>query len=143
MIAAALMMLRNTKKIAPPKEAGHHVGLIIAEGAIVGLATGILGAGGGFLIIPALVLFMGMDMKRAVGASLLIIALKSLIGFIGDVQSGIELQMPMLAFFFIATFAGMFAATLVSHKFDSKKLQQVFAYFTLVVAVIILFKELT
>lgn len=143
MVAAAVMMLRNTKKLALPKEAGHSVGLILVEGAVVGVATGILGAGGGFLIIPALVLFMGMEMKRAVGASLFIIALKSLIGFIGDIQSGIEFQMPMLAFFFVATFAGMFAATLVAHKFDGKKLQQVFAYFTLIVAVIILFKELT
>jgi len=143
MVAAAVMMLRNSKKLAPPKEAEHHVGLIIAEGTVVGVATGILGAGGGFLIIPALVLFMGMEMKRAVGASLLIIALKSLIGFIGDIQNNIEFQMPMLAFFFVATFAGMFAATLVSHKFDSKKLQKIFAYFTLIVAVIILIKELT
>lgn len=143
MVAAAIMMLRNSKKLSPPKQAGHHTGLIIIEGAAVGVATGILGAGGGFLIIPALVLLMGMDMKRAVGASLMIIALKSLIGFIGDIQSGIEFQMPMLAFFFVATFAGMFAATLVSHKFDIKKLQQVFAYFTLIVAVIILVKELT
>ena len=143
MVAAAVMMLRNSRKLAPPEEAGHHVGLIIAEGAVVGVATGILGAGGGFLIIPALVLFMGMDMKRAVGASLFIIALKSLIGFIGDIQSGIEFQMPMLAFFFVATFAGMFAATLVSHKFDGKKLQKVFAFFTLIVAIIILVKELT
>lgn len=143
MVAAAIMMLRNAKNLAPPKEAGHHVGLIIVEGAVVGVATGILGAGGGFLIIPALVLLMGMDMKRAVGASLLIIALKSLIGFIGDIQSGIEFQMPMLAFFFVATFVGMFAATLVSHKFDGKKLQQFFAYFTLIIAAIILLKELT
>lgn len=143
MIAAAIMMLRNSKKLAPPKDANHKVGLILVEGAVVGVATGILGAGGGFLIIPALVLFMGMDMKRAVGASLFIIALKSLIGFIGDIQSGIEFQMPMLAFFFIATFAGMFAATLVSHKFDGKKLQQFFAYFTLIIAAIILLKELT
>ena len=143
MIAAAAMMLRNSKKLAPPKKASHHVGLIIVEGAIVGVATGILGAGGGFLIIPALVLLMGMEMKKAVGASLMIIALKSLIGFIGDIQSGIEFQMPMLVFFFIATFAGMFAATLISHKFDGKKLQQVFAYFTLIIAIIILVKELT
>jgi|TARA_X000001036_G_scaffold434070_1_gene472796 hypothetical protein len=144
MVAAAIMMLRNSKNLTPLKDDYHHHSiLIVVEGAVVGVATGILGAGGGFLIIPALVLLMGMDMKRAVGASLFIIALKSLIGFIGDIQSGIEFQMPMLVFFFIATFAGMFAATLISHKFDGKKLQQVFAYFTLIVAFIIFVKELT
>ena len=143
MIAAAIMMLRNSKKLVPPKEqANRHTGLIIIDGTIVGAATGMLGAGGGFLIIPALVLLIGMPMKEAVGASLLIIALKSLIGFIGDIQSGIELQLPMLSLFFTATFAGMFLATRISSLFDSKKLQQVFAYFILIIAFIILAKEL-
>ena len=142
MIAAATMMLRNSKTLKPPKEEPHHYGLVIIEGALVGVATGVLGAGGGFLIIPALVLLMGMPMKEAVGASLFIIALKSLIGFIGDIQTGIEFQFPMLIIFFIATFAGMWSATMISHRFDGKKLQQIFAYFTLFVAAIILIKEL-
>ena len=81
MVAAAIMMLRNSKNLTPLKDDYHHHSiLIVVEGAVVGVVTGILGAGGGFLIIPALVLLMGMDMKRAVGASLFIIALKSLIG---------------------------------------------------------------
>ncbi len=142
MVLSAAMMLRNSRKLTPAASGTHHIGLVIVEGAVVGVATGILGAGGGFLIIPALVLLMGMPMKKAVGASLLIIALKSLIGFIGDIQAGIEFQIPLLAFFFMATFAGMFAATLFAHRLDGKKLQQVFAYFTLVVAGIIFFKEL-
>ncbi|MBN66168.1 MAG: permease [Rickettsiales bacterium] len=143
MVMSAVMMLNNSKKLTPPKEGGHHVGLILVEGAVVGIATGILGAGGGFLIIPALVLLMGMPMKEAVGASLLIIALKSLIGFIGDLQSGIELQMPLLPIIIACTLGGMFAATMLSHKFDGKKLQGAFAYFTLIVACVIFCKELT
>jgi uncharacterized membrane protein YfcA len=142
MVLSAVMMLRNSRKLAPPKEQSHHVGMILVEGAVVGVATGVLGAGGGFLIIPALVLLMGMPMKEAVGASLLIIALKSLIGFTGDLQSGIELQMPLLPLMILATLGGMWAATLVSHRFDGKKLQRGFAYFTLIVACIIFFKEL-
>lgn len=142
MVAAAIMMLRNARKLTPPKEPSFNLPLIIAEGAIVGVATGVLGAGGGFLIIPALVLLMGMPMKDAVGASLLIIALKSLIGFMGDVQAGVHLQMPMLAIFFGATFLGMFAATQICDKYDGKKLQRAFAYFTLIIAAIILMKEL-
>ena len=141
MVVAAVMMLRNARKLTPPKTPTFNAPLIIAEGAVVGVATGILGAGGGFLIIPALVLLMGMPMKEAVGASLFIIALKSLIGFTGDLQSGIHLQLPMLAYFFAATFAGMWAATHLSHTLDGKKLQKAFAYFTLVVAALILIKE--
>lgn len=143
MVMSAVMMLRNGRNLTPHKEGGYHIGLILVEGAVVGVATGILGAGGGFLIIPALVLLMGMPMKEAVGSSLLIIALKSLIGFTGDLQSGIELQMPLLPIMIACTLGGMFAATRLSHKFDGKKLQSVFAYFTLIVACIIFFKELT
>jgi len=141
MVFSALMMLKNSKELKPKKD-NHHPLLILIEGAIVGVATGILGAGGGFLIIPALVLLMGMPMKRAVGASLLIIALKSLIGFIGDIQSGIEFQLPMLIYFFIATIIGMNLATRISGKIDGTQLQKVFAYFTLVIASIIFIKEL-
>ncbi len=142
MTAAAIMMLRNSRSLAPPSNQDHHGVLVVLEGAVVGVATGLLGAGGGFLIIPALVLLMGMPMREAVGASLLIIALKSLIGFLGDVQAGIQLQLPMLAAFFAATFAGMFAATRIAHSIDGRALQQGFAYFTLVVAAVIFVKEL-
>lgn len=142
MLLSAGMMLRNAKELKPAAEGEHHIGLILLEGAVVGVATGMLGAGGGFLIIPALVLLMGMPMKRAVGASLLIIALKSLIGFIGDIQTGIEFQMPMLAFFFLATFAGMWSATQIADKFNGAHLQKFFAIFTLCIATIIFVKEL-
>lgn len=143
MVSSAVMMLRNSRKLEPAKNAVHQrTWLILLEGAVVGVATGILGAGGGFLIIPALVLFMGMPMKNAVGTSLMIIALKSLIGFIGDIQSGISLEFPMLAYFFAATFAGIWAATIFAKNIDGKALQKIFAYFTLVIAVIIFVKEL-
>ena len=141
MVLAAVMMLRNSTNLKPKNE-GHHYSLVIIEGAVVGIATGILGAGGGFLIIPALVLLMGMPMKRAVGASLLIISFKSLIGFIGDIQSGIEFQIPMLVYFFLATIAGMWTATVIAKNINGDKLQKIFAYFTLLIAAVILFKEL-
>ena len=142
MIASALMMLRNSRKITPPKEKAHHPVLVFVEGAVVGAATGILGAGGGFLIIPALVLLIGMPMKEAVGASLLIIALKSLIGFTGDLQAGIILQFPMLAVFFAATFGGIWTATKISGTFDGQKMQRFFAFFTLTVAAVIIVMEI-
>ena len=143
MVLSATMMLRDSKKEKNTKlkKKSYNVGFIILEGALVGIVTGILGAGGGFLIIPALVLLVGMPMKEAIGSSLLIISLKSLLGFLGDVQNGIELQFPMLPMFFLATLIGMFLATKLAHKLKGDNLQKIFAYFTLVVATIILFRE--
>lgn len=147
MLASAAMMLKKAySKSAPSTQVVENkqpnVGLIIIEGAVVGVVTGILGAGGGFLIIPALVLILGMPMKNAVGASLFIIALKSLLGFIGDLQTGIQLEMPLLPLMLVATFIGMAVSTKVAGKLDGAALQKFFAFFTLVIAVFIMTKEL-
>lgn len=148
MVLSALMMLYNSRhKLTPPPELAeepkpHHAGLIVIEGAVVGAVTGILGAGGGFLIIPALVLLMGLRMKDAIGASLLIIALKSLIGFTGDLQNDIPLDIMLLGLFISATFAGMWLATHIAHKLDGRHLQQGFAIFTLLIAAIIIWQEI-
>ena len=147
MLASAAMMLKKAySKSAPATQVVENkqpnVGLIVIEGAVVGVVTGILGAGGGFLIIPALVLILGMPMKNAVGASLFIIALKSLLGFIGDLQTGIQLEMPLLPLMLVATFIGMAVSTKVAGKLDGAALQKFFAFFTLVIAVFIMTKEL-
>lgn len=147
MLASAGMMLKKAYAKTPPSKttsAPHspNIGLIVLEGAVVGVITGILGAGGGFLIIPALVLFLGMPMKNAVGASLFIIALKSLLGFVGDLQTGIQLEIPLLPFMLVATFIGMAISTKVAGKLDGAALQKFFAFFTLVIAILILSKEL-
>ena len=147
MLASAAMMLKKAySKSAPSIQVVENkrpnVGLIVIEGAVVGVVTGILGAGGGFLIIPALVLILGMPMKNAVGASLFIIALKSLLGFIGDLQTGIQLEMPLLPLMLVATFIGMAVSTKVAGKLDGAALQKFFAFFTLVIAVFIMTKEL-
>lgn len=142
MLASATMMLRKSKVQASATNTSPNVLLIIAEGALVGVATGVLGAGGGFLIIPALVLLMGMEMKKAVGASLFIIALKSLIGFIGDVQRGIELDWALLVPMIICTFIGMLIASKLAKHLDGQKLQKGFAIFTLTIAVLIIAKEI-
>ena len=147
MLASAAMMLKKAySKAGPAKEntenTSPNIVLIVIEGAVVGLITGILGAGGGFLIIPALVLILGMPMKNAVGASLFIIALKSLLGFVGDLQTGIQLEMPLLPLMLVATFIGMAISTKVAGKLDGAALQKFFAFFTLVIAVFIMSKEL-
>jgi uncharacterized membrane protein YfcA len=142
MLLSAYMML--TRDNSQMKSSGnkHNPLLIVLEGGLVGMATGILGAGGGFLIIPALVLLMGMEMKKAVGASLLIISLKSLIGFTGDLQAGVQLDWVLISKLVVFTLFGMWLATRVAHKIESKKLQKGFGIFTLVIAVFILVKEI-
>lgn len=142
MLLSAYMML--TKDNSKMKSSGkaHSPILIVLEGALVGVATGMLGAGGGFLIIPALVLLMGMEMKKAVGASLLIISLKSLIGFTGDLQAGISLDWMLIGKIIAFTILGMWLATKIANKIESNKLQKGFGVFTLVIAIFILVKEL-
>lgn len=151
MLASAVMMLRKAytqQPVASPSDHGvtekgrAYVAIILLEGAIVGGITGILGAGGGFLIIPALVLFLGMPMKNAVGASLFIIALKSLLGFVGDLQAGITLDVPLLPLMLVATFIGMAVSTNVAGKLEGPALQKFFAFFTLIIAFFIMGKEL-
>ena len=94
------------------------------------------------MIIPALVLLMGMPMKKAVGASLFIIALKSLIGFTGDLQSGIDLDIPLLGLMLLATFIGMTISKKIAGNLDGQTLQKFFAFFTLAIAVFIIAKEI-
>ncbi|MGB1309398.1 MAG: sulfite exporter TauE/SafE family protein, partial [Oceanihabitans sp.] len=99
MLFASVSMIWNKKeKKEETNIVKYNYPLIIFEGAIVGVLTGIVGAGGGFLIIPALVLFAKLPMKKAVATSLLIIAIKSLIGFIGDVEN-IEIDWVFLIAF--------------------------------------------
>lgn len=149
MVVSAVMMLTKQRKAVSPEAAAeeitapkaHHPLLIMGEGALVGVATGLLGAGGGFLIIPALVLLMGLPMKEAIGASLFIIALKSLVGFTGDLQNGIVLDFPLLGLFMLATFSGMWGAVHFAGRFDGALLQRLFSYFILLVAAFILWRE--
>ena len=142
MLAAAIMMLTKKQSANTQQSGSHNLLIIVAEGALLGIATGMLGAGGGFLIIPALVLLMGMEMKKAVGASLLIIALKSLIGFTGDLQAGIDIDLRLIGSLITCTLIGMWIATKIADRLDGDKLQKGFAYFTLVIAILIFVKEL-
>lgn len=140
MIAASYFMIKKNKDVMILA----HVNLskIVVIGALVGIITGFLGAGGGFLIIPALLFFTNMNMKQAVGTSLLIIAFNSLFGFLGDVVNGVEIDYKLLII--IATFAsiGIFIGTLLSKKIDGAKLKPAFGWFVLVMGIYIISKEL-
>ncbi|WP_422105602.1 sulfite exporter TauE/SafE family protein [Winogradskyella sp.] len=144
MFMASFSMIRNKRDAREePKNKTQEFNypLIAIEGFVVGILTGIVGAGGGFLIIPALVLLAKLPMKKAVGTSLLIIAVKSLIGFLGDV-SNLEIDWPFLFIFTSISIIGIILGVYLSKFISGKKLKIGFGYFTLIMAIYIIYKEL-
>ena len=115
--------------------------MIALEGSVVGLITGIVGAGGGFLIIPALVLLAKLPMKMAVGTSLLIIAAKSLIGFLGDLSTQ-TIDWPLLIMFTVLSIVGIFIGSALSKKINERVLKTGFGWFVLIMGIFIITKEL-
>jgi uncharacterized membrane protein YfcA len=108
---------------------------------LIGLVTGFLGAGGGFLIIPVLVLILNMPMKTAVGTSLLIIALNTLIGFTGDLGQ-YEIQWTVLLSLTAISALGIFVGGWLSKTIDGAQLKKAFGWFVLVMGTYIILKEL-
>ncbi|MBP9193167.1 MAG: sulfite exporter TauE/SafE family protein [Saprospiraceae bacterium] len=142
MIAASYSMIK--KSTAPKEESGPRVynyPVILLEGAVVGILTGLVGAGGGFLIIPALVVLSKLPMKMAVGTSLVIIAAKSLIGFFGE---GGETHTDWQFLAIVSAFAilGIFIGSRMAKNIDGNKLKPAFGWFVLVMGIYILGKEL-
>ena len=143
MLLASVSMIRNKRKeIDEEAQITYNYPLIIIEGLVVGTITGIVGAGGGFLIIPALVLLAKLPMKKAVATSLLIIAIKSLIGFLGDVQN-LNIDWPFLLIFTAISVVGIFIGIWLNKFIDGKKLKKAFGWFVLVMGIYIIYKELT
>lgn len=145
MILASISMIRSGKKKEIVDENAtlkYNYPMILLEGAVVGLLTGLVGAGGGFLIIPALVLLAKMPMKLAVGTSLFIIAAKSLIGFIGDLQGSEIIDWKLLGIFTAFAVAGIFIGIFLSKKVPGEKLKKGFGWFVLIMGIYIIIKEL-
>ncbi|MEP6684743.1 MAG: sulfite exporter TauE/SafE family protein [Parafilimonas sp.] len=141
MIMAAIAMITNNT-VKQSKKISSESGLIILllYGVAVGLATGLLGAGGGFLLIPTLVLFVGLPMKEAVGTSLLIIALNSLIGFTGDLGH-FAIDWLFLGTITIIAVTGIIIGGALSKKIKGEKLKKGFGWFVMIMAITILIKE--
>lgn len=142
MVAASFSMIKKDtkKKVENEGKQKFNYPMILLEGAVVGVVTGLVGAGGGFLIIPALVLLSKLPMKEAVGTSLVIIAAKSLIGFFGESSETLiewTLLTSVSAFAVVGIFIGMY----LSRKIDGAKLKPFFGWFVLVMGIYILIKE--
>ena len=115
--------------------------VVIASGAGVGLMTGILGVGGGFLIVPALVMLVGLPMQMAVGTSLVIIAMNSLAGFLGHVGDG-SVNASLTVIFITTGLIGTFIGAKLSERLSTRKLQKTFAWFVIALAFLLLFDNL-
>lgn len=143
MVVAAYTMLKgkksDTKPDAEPQKFNYP--MILLEGSFVGVLTGLVGAGGGFLIIPALVLFSKLPMKEAVGTSLVIIAAKSLIGFTGELGNA-SLDWTFLITLTSLSIVGIFIGSYLTKFINSDKLKPAFGVFVLLMGIYILFKEI-
>jgi hypothetical protein len=142
LLASMSMILNKTAKDPEMDDSGNYsVSKVVVLGLLVGIISGFVGAGGGFLNIPVLVLFIGLPMKTAIGTSLFIIAIKSLIGFLGDINN-ISIDWPFLLSFTALSILGIIIGLFISKFIDGKKLKKGFGYFILVMGTYIIYKEL-
>lgn len=144
MILAAVSMIRPSKHETdkPTSKIQYPYPMILLEGTVVGVLTGLVGAGGGFLIIPALVLLARMPMKLAVGTSLFIIAAKSLLGFLGDLRGSVLIDWSLLLWFTFASVIGIFAGIWLSGRINGDRLKSAFGWFVLLMGIFIVIKEI-
>lgn len=141
MIFAALSMLKKPKVNLKEITEKHSLIKIIFQNISIGILIGLVGAGGGFLIIPSLLLIAKLPMKKAIGTSLFIIAMNSLIGFLGDLQN-LDIDWPFLLLFSAISILGIFIGTYIAKYINEAQLKKGFAYFVLAIACIITFIEL-
>ena len=144
MAAASISMIRDKKTVMDKDvvlEQQFNYPLIMLEGMLVGALTGLVGAGGGFLIIPALVILSKLPMKQAVGTSLLIIAMKSLFGFLGDMSHTV-MDWKLLLSVTALAIIGLFIGNSFNRKINPNSLKKGFGWFVLVMGIYIIIKEL-
>lgn len=139
MFGAGFSMLFAKRNSTTQKKKINYY-LILIDGLIVGAITGLVGAGGGFLIVPSLVFLAGLDIKKAIGTSLMIISFKSLLGFTGDLST--EIDWNLLLIFTSISCLGIFFGIYVSKFIKSNMIKRYFGFFVIFIASIIITKEL-
>lgn len=140
MLATAIAMFRGRKEPAPGERHTQALWKIIAEGLVVGVVTGLVGAGGGFLVVPALALLGGLPMPKAVGTSLLVIALKSFAGYAGH-ASHVTIDFELAALVSGAAVVGSFGGSRLANLIPPAALRRGFAIFVLVMAAFVLYQQ--
>ena len=143
MIASSLSMIRSAKNgiELPAENTKTPIEVIVLQGALVGLVTGLVGAGGGFLIIPALVNFYRLPMRRAVATSLIIITINSFFGVMGDLEKFEFFDWNLLLGYTGGTVLGIFIGFYLADKIPNKSLKVAFGYMILLLGLYILVKE--
>ena len=144
MILASVMMLKKDKSFSDQKYTRDKKNyfIIVVEGFIIGVVTGFVGAGGGFIIIPALVLLAGLEMKIAVGTSLIIIAFKSIIGFSSDYINGFEIDWIFILYIMLATVFGVIIGNYFSKKLTSNQLKNFFGTMILIIGLYVAIEQI-
>lgn len=138
MFLAAYSMLKQKKEVVTTENKNKYV--VFIQLFFVGILIGLIGAGGGFLIIPALIQLAKLPIKKAIGTSLLIITINSLIGFLGDVQN-IIIDWTFLLLFTSISIIGIFIGLYIQNYINEKLLKKIFGIFVLVMSIFIFYKE--
>jgi len=141
MIAASVRMIKPLKEKIVNDDAKLNYISIFTQGLFIGLVAGFVGAGGGFLIIPALLFLAKTPMKMAVGTSLFIVSVQSLIGFIGDIRPEQNLDWNLILTFTVCSIIGVFIGSYLSKKIEGEKLKTGFGWFVLAMGIYIILKE--
>ncbi|WP_133441066.1 MULTISPECIES: sulfite exporter TauE/SafE family protein [Chryseobacterium] len=141
MLIASAKMIRKTERPSGRKQTENNYTILISQGLLVGIITGLIGAGGGFLIVPALVMLIGLPMKRAVATSLFIIALNSILGFLSTMKM-VAHDWTFLIVFSSLSVAGIFIGIVLAKKMDGRKLKPLFGWVVLFMGLFIIIKEI-
>lgn len=140
MIIASIRMIKPLKEMIINDDKLNYFGIVI-QGLFIGLVAGFVGAGGGFLIIPALLFLAKTPMKMAVGTSLFIVSAQSLIGFIGDLRPEQIIDWKLILIFTSCSIIGVFIGNHLSKKINGAKLKSGFGWFVLLMGIYIIIKE--
>lgn len=139
MILASIPMIRGVKERAGAKR--PRPGILMAFGALVGFISGMVGAGGGFLIIPALSIFMKIPIKSAIATSIMVVSINSIAGFMAELsRPGIYLDWTFLLTFTAIAAAGLFTGLFLNRKMNADKLKRGFGFFVLGIGLFMLIK---
>jgi hypothetical protein len=141
MLLASYSMIKGRKEEIEKKDEKFNYPLLMLQGLLVGIVTGLVGAGGGFLIIPALVFFAKLPMKEAVATSLMVISINSLIGFTGDLQH-LTIDWKFLLAFSSLSILGIFIGIFLNFKINGVNLRKGFGWFILVMGIFIILQEI-
>ena len=140
MLIASFKMIRKIERVRVRRDDETNYTVLISQGLLVGIITGLIGAGGGFLIVPALVMLLGISMKKAVATSLFIISMNSILGFLVTMKM-VKHDWNFLLIFSALSIVGIFIGIAVSKKMDGRKLKPLFGWIVLGMGIFIIVKE--